>query len=399
MIVVANVFAVMGSKYEYVNGVVDYAEATVGKRYAYFIGWFMTTIYNPAITSVLAWVSARYTCVLLGWPPINSGECLALAGFYLVAIYAMNVLSPILAGRFQVSTPVIKLIPLLAMGVFGIISGLINGLTVQNFTAAVSSDIQGNPLFAAIVATAFAYEGWIIATSINSELRDAKKNLPRALTIGSLVIVAVYILYYVGLAGAATNEEMMGSGAQGVRVAFGNIFGGLGSLLFVFVIISCLGTLNGLMMGTARGMYALAVRKRGPKPEMFAQVDQTTNMPNNSGALGVALCGLWLFFFYGANLTAPLFGWFAFDSSELPIVALYGFYIPIFIRFMQKEKDLPVFKRAILPCAGILCCLFMLLAAYIAHGITAILSLAVVFAVSMGIGALFGLWKKPEVLE
>jgi len=67
MIVCAYVFATMATRYEKVNGVVDYAEATLGVKYAYFIGWFMAAIYYPTLTSVLAWVSARYTCVLFGW--------------------------------------------------------------------------------------------------------------------------------------------------------------------------------------------------------------------------------------------------------------------------------------------------------------------------------------------
>jgi len=398
MIIVANAFSTMATKYEYVNGVVDYAEVTVGKRYARFIGWFMTTIYYPAITSVLAWVSARYTCVLIGIPSpeaIIGSTCMAIAGLYLVAIYAMNILSPVLAGRFQVSTTVIKLVPLVAMGIFGTVTGLINGVTVANFTAVVTRDVTGNPLFTAIVATAFAYEGWIVATSINQELKDAKKNLPRALTIGSIIIVAVYILYYIGLAGAAPNQLLMDEGAQGVRIAFGNIFGGLGGLLFVFVIISCLGTCNGLMMGTTRGMYALAVRDQGPNPKMFSQVDQTTNMPSNSGTLGLLLCGVWLFFFYGANLTDGLFGSFGFDSSELPIVALYALYVPMFVQFMRKEGDLSVFRRYILPSLAILCCLFMPVATVFAHGWAAIGWFMLVFVVAMAIGFAFGLWKAP----
>ena len=36
-------FAVMAQKYQKVNGVVDYAEATVGPKYAYFLGWFLAT--------------------------------------------------------------------------------------------------------------------------------------------------------------------------------------------------------------------------------------------------------------------------------------------------------------------------------------------------------------------
>ena len=56
-------FSIMATKYEKVNGVVDYAEATVGRKYGYVIGWFMTMIYYPTLTSVLAWLSARYTLV------------------------------------------------------------------------------------------------------------------------------------------------------------------------------------------------------------------------------------------------------------------------------------------------------------------------------------------------
>jgi len=154
-----------------------------------------------------------------------------------------------------------------------------------------------------------------------------------------------------------------------------------------------LGTLNGLMMGTTRGIYALAARGQGPKPKVFVQVDKTTNMPNNSGTLGLVLCALWLFFFYGANLTDGLFGAFAFDSSELPIVALYVFYIPIFLLFMIKERELSRFKRLILPGLGVFCCVFMLFAAIYSHG-QATLWFLLVFAVAMIIGAALGIFKK-----
>ena len=45
MLICSLVFATLGAKYEKVNGVVDYAEATMGKRFAYYVGWFMTTMY------------------------------------------------------------------------------------------------------------------------------------------------------------------------------------------------------------------------------------------------------------------------------------------------------------------------------------------------------------------
>ncbi|HBB28698.1 MAG TPA: amino acid permease, partial [Clostridiales bacterium] len=111
MIICAYTFSIMATKYEYVNGIVDYAEVTIGKKYAYYVGWFMATIYYPTLTSVLAWVSARYTCVLFGFN-IVGGEAMVISCFYLIASYAINSLSPIIAGKFQVSTTIIKLIPL-----------------------------------------------------------------------------------------------------------------------------------------------------------------------------------------------------------------------------------------------------------------------------------------------
>ncbi len=78
----------------------------------------------------------------------------------------------------------------------------------------LAQETTGNPLFGAIiVATAFAYEGWIIATSINAELKDAKRNLPIALIAGGIIIVAIYLFYYIGVAGGATVEDLMNDGA------------------------------------------------------------------------------------------------------------------------------------------------------------------------------------------
>ncbi len=385
MVICAYMFSILAERYDSVGGLLGYAEAVAGKRYGYYIGWFLATVYTPAITSVLAWVSARYTCVLIGWD-ITGGECMTLAGLYLILVYAMNELAPIVAGRFQISTTVIKLIPLIAMAVVGSISGLISGTTVENFTKVVSQDVTGNPLFSAVVATVFAYEGWIVATSINAEIKDSKKNLPRALIIGSLIVVAVYIFYYIGLAGAVPTTALMEGGEAGAKLAFQNIFGQVaGTLIFVFIIISCLGTLNGLMLGCTRSLYALAARGLGPCPKKLGQVDCTTDMPANSSVAGLLLCAFWLMYFYGANLTASWFGPFSFDTSELPIVTLYGGYIPILIMMMLRETELSTFKRYVMPLLAVVSCVFMVVAACMAHKMAVVYYL-IIFAVIMMIG-------------
>lgn len=406
-------FAVMATKFEKVNGVVDYAEATCGKGYAYYIAWFLTTIYYPCMTSVLAWVSARYFGVLFGWD-LAGPRVMVMAGFFLITSYTINALSPKIAGKFQIGSTVIKLIPIGLMAVIGTIVGLVNGTLAENFASGAMQAIGGgnSGLFAAIVATVFAYEGWIVATSINAELKDAKKNLPLALMIGSVVVVLAYILYFIGVSGGATSGVLIKDGAT---KAFSNVFGVVGgALLNVCIVISCLGTLNGLMVGATRGMYSIAVREEGPSPKMFKQVDEVSNMTTNSSVLGLFACSFWLLYFYGANL-APNGGWFGvfnFDSSELPIVTIYAFYIPMIIMWMIKAKDESVFKRFVVPILSVLGCLFMVFAAVYAHGIAPFISAQkigkfsfpvlfyiIVFAVIMGVGFLFSVKFKKMIAK
>ena len=401
MIICAFNFANFATKYLKVNGVVDYAEAIVGPRYAYMTGWFLTAIYYPAMTAVLAWVSARYTLILFNAnADITSGLCMSLGAFYLCLAYAVNVLSPRIAGKFQVSATVIKLIPLAIIVVVGTIAGLANGNTTEAFASSVKTSSNSfDSVFAGIGAAAFAYEGWIIATSINSELKDAKKNLPRALVIGTAIIMMIYITYFIGLTGGASVEVLE---TQGSTAAFKNLFGAVGStVLNVFIVISCLGTLNGLMLANTRSLYSLSARGVGPAPKTFSQLDPQTNMPLNSSALTLLFCGAWYFYFYGANLTSPIFGPFSFDSSELPIITVYALYIPIFIMFIAKEGKGNVFKNVIMPALAIICSLFMIFVAIYAHGIVKykaaaasgefsfpVLFYLIVFAVIMAIGAL-----------
>lgn len=408
-------FSVMAQKFEKVNGIVDYAEACVSSRYAYYIGWFLSIIYYPCLTSVLAWLSARYTLVFItsvapNFPLLGLGaaagaetilgpECMSLAMFYLCCAYAVNALSPKLAGKLQVSTTIIKLIPLFLMAIAGIVVGIANGTLANNFKTLAdvgAANATGSPLLASVCATAFAYEGWIIATSINAELKDAKKNLPRALVIGAIIIIATYIFYYVGVAGGATNQELIDSGAT---VAFINVFGNvLGNILNLFIAISCIGTMNGLMLGCTRGMYALAVRGEGPRPEVFAQVDPETNMPNNASIFALLITGFWGMYFYLACLAGTWSGPFVFDSSELPIITIYLLYIPIFIAWMKKEKDEKAFRRFVLPALGIICSLFMVYACIVGHGMENVWYL-IVFAAFMFAGWLLNRKNKKNKLN
>lgn len=405
MLICSLVFATLGAKYEKVNGVVDYAEATMGKRFAYYVGWFMTTMYYPIIASTLAWVTAQYACILFGYE-VSSAVHLAFAAVILIGCYAVNALSPKIAGKLQISATFIKLVPLVIMAIVGTIVGLVNGLTIEAFTSHITeivnpdgttTEITSN-IFTAVCAFAFAYEGWIIATSINAELKNAKRNLPLALVFGAIIVVGIYMLYFLGISGVMSTKDIIASGDNLPKDAFTALFNSpvMGTIIMVFVVISCLGTTNGVMLGCCRGMYSLSVRNEGPAPQLFGQVDEKTNMPHNSSIIGLLLSVFWLFqwqiFFFdntvlGAGKIPAFWCW---EADEVCIITLYLFYIPMFIAMMVKCKDLHPVKRFVLPSLGVICCGFMCYCAfngYKANG--QIWSYIIVFAVIMAIGFFF----------
>ena len=343
MIISACTFGVVAQSHEGVEGLVGYAAASCGKTYSYYVGWFMAVIYYPSLVSVLSWLPARYFGVLMGWDDaVVGGRTMMLAGVFMIVTYTMNALAPKLAGKFAIATTIIKLIPLLLMAVVGTIVGLANGMTEFNFSNVVTEMPFTEGLFGAIVSLAFAFEGWICATSIGAELKDSKKNMPRALLIGTLIVAIVYVIYYVGLAGAVESEVMMAGGDS-------------------------------------------------PKLKMFKNVDPTTNMANNSAVFGLLVSSLWLLYFYGGAIMEG-FGPFKFDSSELPIITLYAIYIPIYIALL-KRKDLPGFQGKVMPVLAILCSLFMVFAAIYSHKMNVVYYL-IVFLVIEVIGAFFKGGKK-----
>ena len=415
MVISAYTFAVMGTKFEKVNGVVDYSEALVGKNYAYYCGWFMATIYYPAMTSALAWLSARYTMALFqgSGAAVTSAETMTLACFYLCGSFALNTLSSKLAGKFQVYTTLIKLIPLLLMAVAGTIYGATRGVIFENMGNVIETVtnesgevvdrlVQARPagldfgmLISGVCTSVFAYEGWVIATSINSELKDSKKNLPRALVLGTIIVVAVYMLYYLGISGSIPTKDLLEHGAS---LAFIERFGPVaGTVLTGFIAISCLGTLNGLTLGCGRGFYSLAARGQGPKAKFMSKIDVASGMPSNAGILALLFNAAWLLYFYIANLSgfADSNNIFHFDSTELPLICVYAFYIPVYIMLMVKGKELNVFKRFIMPALSIAGAGLFIYAAIVKHG-SKNLGFLIVAAVIMIIGTLF---VKPKPID
>ncbi len=407
-IICSLVFAELGSRYEKVNGVVDYAEVALGPKYAYYVGWFMNFIYVPALVAMLAFFSAMMFLQLFGIKAIdfttgqiNPAAIGVGAGFMMIG-YGINALSPKLAGKMQVGMTVIKLVPLVIMGVVGTIAGLINGSTLEVLdfvNTAEYTAVDGAGFFKAIVGFAFAYEGWILATSINAELKDAKKTLPRALIIGSLVTIIIYALYIFAMSIVGDVKTITSTWPFGEtlpRIAFSKLFGSvIGTIVYVFITISCLGTMNGLIMSSCRGLYAISARGMGPKPKFFGNIDDQNNFSIKSAIVGMMTGGFWFAWTVMVWMGGPeMFGavhgceWIAWEPDEIGIICLYVMYIPMMIGLMIKAKDLGFFRRFVLPGLGLLCCLFFAYAIWMGYGWKKCIGFLVFFLVVEFIGYL-----------
>lgn len=369
-------FANISTIHHNINNLSDFAEATIGKKYAYLVGAFAKNIYFPSMTSTVSFVAGMYTCELFNIKgesyPFTIPVFLFAFG-YLIAIFIMNMLAPIIAGKVQVSTTIIKMIPLLLMAIIGTIVGLTNGTLANNMSFEASAGLASNRgFFAAVCVTAFSYEGWICATNIGEEIKNRRKNLPIALVIGTFVVMIIYILYNFGISGAIDSESLIagGSSSESVKHAFTNLFGNASAtILNVIVVISALGTLNGLTMANSRASYALAKQNKGLGSKLFLKVSKH-NVPTWSSVYGVCLAIFWLLFYFLSQTNKLSNGiGFPFSSDELPIITTYLIYIPMFISMMKNENHTTIFKRYIMPAIGIVAALLMITASIYRHGI------------------------------
>ncbi|MCL2841234.1 MAG: APC family permease [Defluviitaleaceae bacterium] len=352
-------FSIFAGRYEKIHGFVDYSEVIVGKRYGYLAGWFFAVMYQPAGFAIIAWITSGFTATLAGM--VRGDEMYLpfrffISAFFMAMTFFMNYFAPKVPVRLNVATTVVRMIPLVLMGTVGVVVGLfvsrgdVSGIDTS-YTPIVS---MGNAsLFAAISATAFAFNGWQAALAFNSEVKNSKRNFPIALMLGFGMIIVVYVLYFIGIATSspsAVQQIMQGGGdnfAQGTHSAFESIFGQAGSILVGFMIISGLGILNACCLGMSRAMYSLGRRGMGPMPLRMAALDTVTNVPNNSMVMAVSIGFIWLFVIFANQ--AGWFGSFSFSLPDFYNFSFFGLLIPIFICFVMRANDVHFFKRFILP--------------------------------------------------
>lgn len=341
------------------GGIIAYAEDSYNKSTACAFGWFQTFLYFPTLTAVIAWVSGIFICMLFG---IASSLLIqVLIGLIaMIVLFLTNMLSAKIGGYIQNIATVIKLIPLIIIAIAGLIFGNPSFETLNN-----TSTVLSTGWIAAIAPISYSFDGWIIATSISSEIENPKKNLPLALIISPLLILAIYIAYFVGISIYVGPSTVMNLGDAHVAFAATKFLGNFGSkILLIFVVISILGTLNGLILGSIRLPNALAIRGMYPKSKYFSPLNDNLGVSIPSAIITFIIALIWLIIHYLTqrfNLLPNS------DISEISIAFNYLGYILLYIyvfKLKLKGEIKGFFRGFINPVLAILGSLMILLGSF-----------------------------------
>lgn len=309
------------------GGLIAYAEENYNKSLACAFGWFQTFLYFPTIIAVVSWVSGIYLCLLFGVE--GTLEIQMLIGFaIMVFLFIINTLSAKLGGLFQNVSTIIKLVPLVLIAITGLIFGDVSNISLSEVTS-----MKSFGWIAAIAPIAFSFDGWVVATSIGNEIKDSKRNLPKALIIAPIFILAMYVLYFVGISIYIGPETIMELGDAHVDLAANNLLGPWGAkIILIFVVISIMGTVNGLTLGMIRLPHSLAERKMFPKSEFVSKVNDKLLMPVNSALVSFLVCLIWFIVHYITTKFGVLPNS---DISEISITMSYVLYIILYFKVYQ----------------------------------------------------------------
>lgn len=335
------------------GGFVGYYEDFISKKVASAFGWFQTFVYYPTLISVISWVAGIYTCSLLGIEGTLEAQ-IAIGLLYMVIIYAVNIFSLKLGGYFQNLSTVIKLIPLLGIAIIGIFWGAPNPEIPAGVEMISKSDV-GLGWLAGLAPIAFSYDGWIIATSITNEVKNPKRNMPLALAIAPMVVLGVYLLYFLGLNNMLGAEYIMSLGDNAVNQAGALLLGSNGNtIMLIFLIISILGVVNGVTLGSLRMPQALASKEMIPGAKKIEKIDDKIQLSIGSCIISFIVALAWMGIHYFTQKTGILSGS---DVSEISIVFSYVCYTLLYVKVIQMKKEnvvTSIFRGVVCPILGLI---------------------------------------------
>jgi len=253
-------YAELATAYPKEGGDYVYLSRAYGPWAGFLFGWIQLAVVRPGDIAVMAFAFATYSRAIY--------DPLAACGLpYSQRIYAavatgiltvINILG-VKEGKWtQNILTTVKALGLLAIvGVAAASGGISPGLGPGRI-----SDFDRLPVSLAMIFVLFTYGGWNEMAYVAAEVKNPRRNIVRALVIGSAAVTLLYLLvngaflYTLGYAGLATSKAVAADSVSAVFPRIG------ANLISALVCISALGALNGLIFTGARISYALGAEHR-----------------------------------------------------------------------------------------------------------------------------------------
>lgn len=242
------------------GGIYVFIKRGFGRLPAFLFGWSELVIIRAASLGAVSTTFAEYMMRGLGFDP-------TVAPYDAYVHYAAAVAIAVAAGFNYIGvkwgSAVQNLTTIAKYGglAFVILAALSLALprTGGHFTPAVpAGSFSLAPFGLALVSVLWAFDGWADLSFVGGEVRDPRRNLPRAIIIGTLAVVVIYLLANVAYLAVFPIDQVRGSKLIAGDVAAAVL--GTGGVLFVVltVMVSTFGTLNGSLLTAPRIFFAMA---------------------------------------------------------------------------------------------------------------------------------------------
>ncbi|MBU3130063.1 amino acid permease [Clostridium tagluense] len=346
------------------GGVFIYLKELYGEKVAFLFGWVQTVIYVPGAAAALAIVLATQAT---NFVPMNSIQQKLFAILMLFIITTANVISTKLGSKIQFVATIAKLIPIFIIIALGLIKG-----TAHSFSLPVGNAAAGAGFGAAMLGTLWAYDGWVGVGNIAGELKNPKKDIPKSIIFGLVVIIIVYVLFNLAIINIVPITAVISSNKVASDAAT-VLFGKSGSLFITAgILISIFGTLNGYLMTGVRIPFAMAQDKLLPFDKFIGKVNEKYQTPLNAFVFEVVIACLYVFsgsFDKLTNLVTFVL-WIFFT------MAVAGIFI---LRTKHKDLDRPykVPLYPIIPLIGIIGGIYILISTLMTDTSNALTGLAI----------------------
>ena len=311
------------------GGMMIYIEEIYGKRYGFLTGWMQTVLFFPGTIAAVAVIFAQQASELLGSTSNNMKMVLPIAIGIILLTALLNTIGSSFGGSIQTVATLGKLVPLVLIIIFGFTKG--NSTSI--LTPMVGEGV--NPvttLGQVLIATLFAYDGWINVGAIAGEMKDPGKDLPKAIVGGLSLVMAVYLAINVAYLWVAPASSLANVTSPASLVAT-KLFGPIGGkLISAGILISVFGTLNGYLLTGPRVVYALTKEKLLPGSNILSKVNKGGSPYNSILLISILAC------IYALTGQFNLL-------SDLTIFAVWVFYVLTFIGVIILRKTKPDLYR------------------------------------------------------